>query len=348
MPIKPLRVMVLMHQDLMPPDELDGINPDSAEWRNSNVNWKTEFDVTYHLKKLGHQTLPVGVHSDLSVIRQSIQKWKPDIVFNLLEEFDDYATYDQNIVSYLELQKVPYTGCNPRGLMLARDKAISKKILSFHRIHCPKFHVVKKGQTPHLPKSFTYPVIVKSLIEEGSLGISQGSVVESREKLVERVKYIHNQIQTDAIIESYIEGREFYVGILGNHKLEVLPIWELEFKNVPNDFVPIATSRVKWNSTYREKYGIRSVKAVDLTENEIKTISETCKKIYKRLELNGYARIDLRYTPEKEIYVIEANPNPGIALGEEFSESAEMKGYSYNELLQKVIRLGLSWFENRN
>jgi hypothetical protein len=178
-----------MHEDLVPPDHLNGQDPSSSAWR-------TEYDVVSTLRKLGHEVKPLGVRSDLGVLRSAIEDWKPHIAFNLLEEFDGVAVYDQNVVSYLELLHVPYTGCNPRGLMLARDKVLSKKLFSFHRIPFPDFMVVPQGRMVKRPKGLAFPLIVKSITEEASLGISQASIVQDDDKLKERVAFIHAHVGT--------------------------------------------------------------------------------------------------------------------------------------------------------
>ena len=193
-------------------------------------------------------------------------EWKPHIAFNLLEGFDDITIFDQNVVSHLELLKLSYTGCNPRGLLLARDKSLSKKLLAYHRIPVPEFEVFRIGRPIRRPKRLPFPLIVKSLTQEASIGISQASVVDSDEKLKERVAFIHDSIGTAAIVEQYIEGRELYVGILGNQTLQALPVWELFFTNMPEGAKRIATDRVKWSVKYQKKYGIDSGPARDLPE----------------------------------------------------------------------------------
>ena len=209
---------------------------------------------------------PLGVHDDLGDIRRSVADWKPHIAFNLLEGFDDVTIFDQNVVSYLELLKLSYTGCNPRGLLLARDKSLSKKLLAYHRIPVPEFEVFRIGRPIRRPKRLPFPLIVKSLTQEASIGISQASVVDSDEKLKERVLFIHESIGTTALAEQYIEGRELYVGILGNQTLQALPVWELFFTNMPEGSKRIATDRVKWSVKYQKKYGIDSGPARDLPE----------------------------------------------------------------------------------
>ncbi|MDA0739439.1 MAG: ATP-grasp domain-containing protein [Nitrospirae bacterium] len=342
--MRKLRILALMHIDLVPPKDVTGVDL-------STVSWKTEFDVVETLKGLGHQVFPVGVWNDLSVIREAIETIKPHIAFNLLEEFANQTTYDQNVVSYLELLGLPYTGCNPRGLMLARDKGWTKKILSYHRISAPEFLVVPIRRTVKRPKRLAFPLIVKSMTEEASLGISQASIVEDDEKLRERVDFIHHStaVGTTALVERYIEGRELYVGVLGNTRLQVLPIWELVLENMPEDAKKIATARVKWSDKYQKKYGIRSQEAKGLSPELQHNIQKVAKRVYRHLAISGYARIDLRLAEHEQnkIYVLEANPNAQLAYGEDLAESAEHAGLSYPDLLQRIINLGLQFHLDR-
>ena len=222
--MKRLRVLVLMHPDLIPPESTKGRTEQEI-----NV-WKTEYDVVTTLRAAGHDVKPLGVHDELKPIRDQLDAWKPDVVFTLLEQFHGEAIYDQNVVSYLELMHVPYTGCNPRGLMLARGKDLSKTLVHYHRVPVPAFAVFPMRRKVKRPARLALPLIVKSVNEDASYGISQASVVDTDEKLVERVGFIHERIGTAAIAEQYIEGREIYVGIVGNDRLLVLPVWELQFR----------------------------------------------------------------------------------------------------------------------
>ena len=251
--------------------------------------------------------------------------------------------FDQNVVSHLELLKLSYTGCNPRGLLLARDKSLSKKLLAYHRIEVPEFEVFRIGRPIRRPKRLAFPLIVKSLTQEASIGISQASVVDTDDKLKERVEFIHASIRTAAIVEQYIEGRELYVGILGNQTLQAMPVWELFFTNMPADAKRIATDRVKWSVKYQKKYGIESGPAKELPEDIADRIQHVCKRAYRALELSGYARIDLRLDDAGKVWLLEANPNPQIAKGEDFAASAEKVGIGYDSLLQRIINLGLRW-----
>ncbi|MCF8058904.1 MAG: ATP-grasp domain-containing protein [Bacteriovoracaceae bacterium] len=305
--------------------------------------WTTEYDVLYHLAAMGHKVKPLGVYSDLSKIREGIEAFKPHIVFNLLEEFDGEAVFDSNVVSYLELLKIPYTGCNPRGLMIARDKSLTKKVLIYHRIKTPKFAVFPKNRRTKVPKYLRYPLIVKCLDEDASLGLSKASIVSSEEKLLERIQYIHKKIGVDAIVEEFVEGREFYIGVIGNYRMELLPVWEVFYNNANKPEKEFYSRSAKWNDKYRQRKGIDSGKA-QLSADLEKKCHDIAKRTYKSLGLNGYARIDVRMDADENIYVIEANPNPNIAIDDEFAESSYYKNqWDFHKILQKIINNGLSW-----
>ncbi|MCA9580683.1 MAG: ATP-grasp domain-containing protein, partial [Myxococcales bacterium] len=291
----------------------------------------------------GHEVLPVGVSSDLAVVRRAMDDFRPHITFNLLEEFHGITSYDQHVVAFLELLKKPYTGCNPRGLMLARDKALAKKVLSFHRIPVPRFHVFPMGRRLSKPRHLRLPAVVKSLTAEGSEGISRASLVHSEEKLFERAAFIHRHVGTDALAEQFIQGRELYVGVLGNQRLTTLPVWELRLENVPEDVPLIATSRLKWNPDYQKKVGYRLSRAKGLSPELEKNIARLSKRIYRRLGLSGYARLDYRLAEDGRVFLLEANPNPQISHDAEFALAAKHAGIAYPDLLRRILNLGLSY-----
>jgi D-alanine-D-alanine ligase len=224
--MKRLRVLVLMHSEFVPPDSMSGYTAQEKH------EWKTEFDVVSTLRAAGHEVHPLGVEEELKPVRDGIEGFKPHVAFMLLEKYHGEVIYDQNVASYLELMQVPYTGCNPRGLLLARGKDLSKTLAHYRRIPVPAFAVFPMRRKVRRPARLALPLIVKSLTEDGSRGISQASVVHTDEKLAERVAFVHEQVGTAAIAEQYIEGRELYVGVLGNTRLRVLPVWELKFGNM--------------------------------------------------------------------------------------------------------------------
>lgn len=335
--MRKLRVLQLSHPWLMPPPE--GVEQASDKDR---YRWKTDEDVGYALAELGHEVEALGIEDELRPIQLLVRRFQPHVVFNLVESFAGLSELDQHVVSYLELLRVPYTGCNPRGLVLARGKALSKKILAYHRIPTPAFAVFRRGRRVRRPRALPMPVIVKSLIEESSTGISQASVVDTEERLAERVRFIHESVGTDAIAEQYIDGRELYVGVLGNHRLTVLPPWELKFEGLRDGAPAIATERIKRDVEHQEKLGVEAGPADPLPEDLATRLVRTSKRIYKILGLDGYARIDYRLDAAGKLYFLEANPNAELAEGEELAESAKAAGIEYPALIQRILNLGLA------
>jgi len=337
--VKKLRVLVMLQKGLEPPDSIEGMKEEDVV----SAPWKMEYDITQTLESLGHDVRILGVVDDLTPIQKSIEEWKPHIAFNLLEGFAGEVLYDHNVVIYLELKQLPYTGCNPRGLMISRDKSLTKKILAYHRIRVPNFAIFPKGSRLKLPRKLRFPLIVKSAIEDASFSISQASLVRDADSLFGRINFIHEQTGASALVEEFIDGREIYVGVIGNRKLDVLPPRELVFEKKPEDAPLIATARAKWNIKYQKKWGIKSRPAGKLPPKVEETIDRLSKRIYRTLYLNGYARLDFRLDGEDRLYCLEANPNPDLTYGEDFAEAAERRGISYENLIQKILNLGLRW-----
>jgi D-alanine-D-alanine ligase len=231
-------------------------------------------------------------------------------------------------------------------MLLGRDKSLTKTLLSYHRIPVPRFLIVPRERKVKRPKRLAFPLFVKSLTMDASIGISQASVVETDAKLQERVNFIHESIGTDALVEQYIEGRELYVGILGNQRLQALPVWELSFAKMPEESRQIATERLKWSLAYQKKHGIDSG-AAELEPASALAMQELCKRSYRILMMSGCARIDLRLSAEGKAYVIEANPNPQLSPDEDFAQAALAAGMKYPELIQRLLGLGLRWETTR-
>lgn len=335
--MKKLKALVVVHATLVPPETLEGRTEKEVE------EWRTEFDVISTLKRRGHEVRCVGVLDTLTELRGAITDWQPDIVFNLLEEFDGIVTYDQHVVAFLELMRQPYTGSNPRGLLLSRDKSICKQLLAYHRIPSPQFAVFRKGVKFKLPRKLKFPLFVKSTTEDASLGIAQASVVEDEAKLRERVGFVHEQIGSDALVEEYIAGQELYVGMLGNDRLTRLPVWEMVFGSMPDSLSAIATRKVKWDRRYQQKYGITTRAADELPREIVTRLDALSRRIYRALGLSGYARMDFRLAPDGRIFVLEANANPNLAEDEDFAQSALAAGVAYDELLERIITFGLGY-----
>lgn len=340
--MRKLRILAMMDEDLIPPDSIEGLSDKEM------TPWKMEYDVLVTLRELGHETTPLGVGSKLGEIGDAIRRFKPDLVFNLLEEFRGHGTYVPYVLGYLELIGQAYTGCNPRGLVLADNKALSKKILRYHRIPVPDFAVFPRGKRVTRPSRLAFPLIVKAVAEHGSVGISQASVVNDDEKLAERVAFIHEQHQSEAMAEEYVDGRELYVGMLGNHRLRTLPIWEMHFQNLADGALPIATDKVKWDQRYQLERGIMTQAAQKIDDALGRQIDRLCRRAYRALNQSGYARMDLRLTPDGKVFLLECNPNPNISFGEDFAESAESAGIRYEQLIQRIVKLSLQYHAERH
>jgi D-alanine-D-alanine ligase len=333
---KKLKVLVLF----------DGIRPTKIDQDLSKEmktpEWKTEANVMAALDALGHTAEHLAIFDDLDLLRQKLETFAPDVFFNLVEQFKNNPGFDQNIVSLLEMQGVPFTGCGSTGLILCKHKGISKKILHYHGMHVPNFVVVPRGQRIARPKQLKFPILVKPVKEEASYGISRASFVETDEQFRERVAFIHEKYNNDVIAEEYIEGRELYVSLMGNVRLTVFPIREMIFGEVPANEPKIATYSAKWDEEYRKRKGLRNQFAEGLEPALVAQIEETCKRIYRLLTIDGFARIDLRLTADNKAYFIEANPNPILAEDEDFAQAAAKAGLAYPQLIDQIIRHGMN------
>jgi D-alanine-D-alanine ligase len=323
----------------------DGVRPTKIDEdltkEMKHKDWKTEKNVMDALGALGHTAEHLAMFDDLDLVRQKMESFAPDVLFNLVEQFKNNPGFDQNIVSLLEMQGVPFTGCGSAGLVLCKHKGISKKILSYHHIGVPDFVVIPRGQRLARLKRPKFPILVKPVKEEASYGISQASFVKSDEELRERIAFIHEKHESDVIAEEYIEGREIYVSMMGNVRLNVFPIREMIFSDVPANEPKIATYKAKWDEDYRKRWGLKNQPADGLSRECVAEIEQTCKHIYRLLTIDGYARIDLRLTAENKLYFIEANPNPHLASDEDFAQSAEKAGLKYPQLIDAIVRLGM-------
>ncbi len=335
--MKRRRVVLLCHEDLVPPDDIAG-----RDTGDEILPFRTEYDVAQAIRELGHELEVLGVSHDLLAIRKCVSEFRPHVIFNLLREFQDIGTFMVNVVSHLELLGARYTGCNPQGLTLGRNKALAKKILRYHRIPTPAFHVFRLGRRAHSPAGLRYPIIVKSMDEDASFGISQASVVRDAAALRERVAFVHRNVGTHAIAEEYVEGRELTVGVIGNQRLETFPPWEMRFDKLPSGTLPIATERAKWSAQYQKRLGIATGPA-KIDDSLTEQIQRVARRSFRALELSGYARLDLRLTEAGQVHVIEVNPNPDLAIEEDIAESAHHRGIEYPALIQRILGLGISY-----
>lgn len=332
--MKKTRILVLFDTDDAPP-----AGQDFAKHIES-VD-EAEFDVARALIARGHDVQCLGFRDDIDQLIQGLRAQPTDVVFNLAERFRGDSALDYTVGSIMEMLGFPYTGASCEGLMLARDKALTKKVLAYHGILIPHFMVCPIGQPISRPSDLRFPLIVKPLDEDASVGIAQSSVVRDDEALSTRITFIHEKIGTDAIVEEFIDGRELYIGVIGNDKPRALPPIEMVFKNEPNVEGRIATFKAKWSVKYRESRGIENMVARDLSKSLVQRLSDVAVRTYKAAGLRDYGRIDVRLAHDDAIYVVEANPNPYLAEGEDLAWAAEEAGYPYQDLIEKIAEMAV-------
>lgn len=326
---KSLKITVLVDASTIPDDDPEFLSPEGK--------MITEYHVVEALRLLGHDISIVGVFDNLEAIIRGLKENQPDLVFNLTEQYYGERCWDKNITAVLELLQIPYTGTGTTGLMLCRDKRLCKQLLGLHKVHVPNFISLPWNRTIRVPKKIHFPLVVKPALSDGSEGISNASLVSTKEALIERTNFIHDRWQQDVIAEEYIEGRELYVTVLGNKQLKVFPARECLFDFDGNKGPSLATYRVKWNDKYREQWGIHFGFA-ELDDETEKRIARICKRAFRTLHLCDYARVDLRLRPDGKIFILEANPNPDLAFGEEVAEAAERAGCSYENLIAQIVK----------
>ena len=331
------RILLMVHKTLVPPEDISGMSESEID------EFRTEYDVLHTLRRLKFDVRVVGVGDHLTELRETIDEWRPHLVFNLLDEFSGIISYDHYVVAYLELIRQRYTGCNPRGMMLSRDKVLTKRVLATHRVATPTFRLFPFGRRFREPSALSFPLFVKSATDDASLGIAQASLVEDMKGLRERVQFIHEQVQSDALVEEYIDGREIYVGVLGNARLTTLPPWEMDFGTLSNAQTRIATRKVKWDRKYQTKHGIKTGKAHDLSDEQRERLSRLAKRTYRALYMSGFARMDFRMRSDGRIFLLEANANPNLSKGEDLADSAKALGLSYTVLVNRIVQLGLAY-----
>ncbi len=304
-------------------------------------NCYTENDVHRALLENGYDVRPLGLYADVRPLLDEVREFKPDVIFNLIETFNQVTHWDKNITALIEILKVPYTGASSAALFLCNDKGLCRKILRFHRVRGPRFHTFYRGHRIWLPKTIKLPCVVKPLAEEASRGISNASIVDDEKSFIERVKMIHDSMKMDAIAEEYVAGRELYVSVIGDQRLRVLPPREMTFGQLAQDEPRIATYKAKWDEAYRKRWGIRNDFADQLDDGLRERIDDVCKRAYRALNIRSYARFDLRVTPAGQVYVIEPNVNPCIAKDDEIAQSANRVGIAYPALIRMIVRQAL-------
>ncbi|MGH7531180.1 MAG: D-alanine--D-alanine ligase family protein [Gemmatimonadales bacterium] len=300
---------------------------------------EAEYDVARALLAQGHEVRLIGIGEEIGPLLEGLAALQPKLVFNGCEAFRGHARHEYAVAAVLDMYGYRYTGSPPAALLVARNKSLTKKILAYHKIRVPAFAEFHEGDALVRPSELRFPLIVKPLLEDASVGIAQASVVDDDDDLIERVAFIHKKYHQAAIVEELVEGRELYVGLLGNDDVEVLPLTEITFGANDTDTAEhrIATYKAKWDEEYRKRKKIRNVFAKGLSEGVTARIGQICRTAFHALSLHDYARIDVRLTHDDQVYVLEVNPNPFIAAEHELANAAEKAGLKYNAFIQRIV-----------
>ena len=329
-----LKIIVLYDRVLVDDDE--AATPDKSPVVRTLDKKEVEEEVAEALSKLGHEPVMHELDGTPKSLL-ALARMDCDLVFNLTESFADDDTADFKIAGFLELIGKRYTGSGTHGLMLAQDKAIAKKIFTFHGIHTPTFAKCFRGRLD-FSHDLQFPVIVKPAREDGSIGIEFSAVVSSIRELMERMDWLHANFDSPVLIEEYIDGREMYVGVLGNDNVQALPVIELDLSKLPDGTPKIAAAEVKWGkgtSAYRDTKSV----VADLPDETVAALQQTAVAAYQALELRDYGRVDMRLQPDGGIHVIEVNPNPWLSSRAELAMAARKSGRTYPQLIEEIVEL---------
>jgi D-alanine-D-alanine ligase len=339
--LKKARVLVLF--------DTDGEPPASQDWKKQIESTdEAEFDVARALIAKGHQVRMFGFRDNVEALIAGLRAEPCDVVFNLAERFGGASALDYTVAAVLEMLGLPYTGASSEGLLLARDKALTKKVFAYQGIRIPHFMVCVRGGPCQRPSDLRFPLIVKPLDEDASVGIAQASVVRDDDALKERVNFVREKFKTDAIVEEFIAGRELYIGVMGNDPPIALPPIEMVFGSESNVESRIATFKAKWSVRYRESRGIQNTVAKNLSDEVRQRLAEVALRAYQAAGLRDYGRIDVRLAHDDAIYIVEANPNPYLAEGEDLAWAAEEAGHAYPDFIEEIAEMAVNRHASRD
>ncbi len=293
------------------------------------------------LREGGHKVSVLGVHADLAKLRRGLLRRKPDLVFNLMETFGNNELGASDVAGFLDLLGVPYTGGGPGEIYIQEDKALAKKLLAFDGIRYPEYAVFSQDADLETAGRLRMPLFVKPLRMDASIGIDAGSLVHSTAEMMERVLLIHKKVHDAALVEEYIEGREFYVGVLGNLEAQAFPPIEMDFSGLPEGAPHVLDAKAKWDKKSPEYRGTR-------VPDEVRArLQKTALEAYRALRVRDYGRIDLRLTEAGEVYVIEVNASCYLERSSEFATAAAAAGLEYTPLINRIADLALDRYKLR-
>jgi D-alanine-D-alanine ligase len=333
--------VVILYNTFEGYEEYPGANAEAASKKKKKKKKKTDLEaIADALRALGHEPSTIAIDGRPATLTR-VRRSDADLFFNLVESYGGDDTMEMHFAAYLDLVGKKYTGAGPQGSYLAMDKSIAKKIVRYHELYTPYSAVVNKGRVEHA-QDIRFPVIVKPASEDASKGIDAASVVNSVKELLERISYIHDEFDSAALLEEYIEGREIYAAILGNDKPEALPLIELDLSKLPEGMPRIAGYEVKFDVNTEAYKKTKSAPARDLDEATIVRIQDAAVTAFRALKLRDYGRIDVRLAENGKVYVIEANPNPWLDPAAEFAMAAKESGRSYTDVIAQIVELAMA------
>ena len=293
------------------------------------------------LRKLGHRVSVLGAHADVKRLITGLSRRKPDLVFNLMEMFGENVFGDIPVTGLLDLLGLDYTGSGPGELYLSQDKGLTKKLLAFEDILYPRFAVFSRDTAFETGGNLRMPLFVKPLRSDASLGIGGKSLVQDWTGLMERVTAIRREVDDAALAEEFIEGREFYVGVIGNSQPKALPPVEIDFTGFPEGVPKVMDSKAKWDERSKEYKGTRSVLA-QLPDELRARLQKVAVDAYRALRVRDYGRVDIRLTDTGDIYVLEVNASCYLEKNSEFAMAAAAAGMDYSRLIERIVDLALA------
>jgi D-alanine-D-alanine ligase len=335
-----LKIIVLYDRMLVDETEEQATSSEKSPVTRTLDKKEVEEEVADALTKLGHEPMMHELDGTPKSLL-ALARMECDLVFNLTESFAGDDTADFKIAGFLELIGKNYTGSGTHGLMMAQDKALAKKIFQFHGVHTPVFAKSFRGRLD-FSHDLHFPVIVKPAREDGSIGIEFSAVVNSIRELMERIDWLHANFDSPVLIEEYVEGREMYVGVIGNDKPEALPVVELDLSKLPDGTPRIASAEVKWGKGTKAYRDTKSAIATDLPEEAVAVLQQTAVAAYQALELRDYGRVDMRLQPNGRVAVIEVNPNPWLSSKAEFAMAARKSGRTYAQTVEEIVELAMA------
>lgn len=324
-----------------------------ADLKDSNLNFIPYFevdnttpmdeyeDLVSRLNEEGFSAYSLNIVDNFKLLIDNLEHQKPDVIFNFVEIFKSDAKLEMNIAGIYEILGIPYTGASPMGLANCQSKVLTKRILSSQGIKTAKFVLFKKisGSYKHKLK---YPLIVKPAYEDASVGIENASVVSNYSALKERIEHVILHYKQSALVEEYIDGRELNVAVIGDEEPEVLPISEIDFSSMPEHLANIVSYQAKWDPLHEAYHKTIPICPAELSNELREKVEKVALTSFKLMGARDYSRVDIRLTPNNEVYVLEVNPNPDLTEGAGFMRSTETAGYTYNQTLVKIISYALA------